>query len=162
MTMSAPLPRTLVHLSLIAGALLLTACGEEEQAQQPAAPPPPAVTVATVAKQDVTPSVTFNGRVEAVDQVELRARVEGFVEQRLFEEGADVKAGDLLIVLEKAAVEAEIGQIRGQITAAEGTLQLAQIEVDRRTTLVQRQDVAHVQLQQARPARPREGKRWWT
>src|SRR3546814_14157026 len=131
MTMSAPLPRTLVHLSLIAGALLLTACGEEEQAQQPAAPPPPAVTVATVAKQDVTPSVTFNGRVEAVDQVELRARVEGFVEQRLFEEGADVKAGDLLIVLEKAAVEAEIGQIRGQITAAEGTLPLAQIEVDR-------------------------------
>src|SRR3546814_18183895 len=93
MTMSAPLPRTLVHLSLIAGALLLTACGEEEQAQQPAAPPPPAVTVATVAKQDVTPSVTFNGRVEEVDQVELRARVEGFVEQRLFEEGGAGHAG---------------------------------------------------------------------
>lgn len=148
--MSMPLPRTLVHLSLIAGALLLSACGEEEQAQQPAAPPPPAVTVATVAKQDVTPSVTFNGRVEAVDQVELRARVEGFVEQRLFEEGADVKAGNLLIVLEKAAVEAEIGQIRGQITAAEGTLQLAQIEVDRRTTLVQREAVAQVQLDQAK------------
>src|SRR3546814_9156175 len=80
----------------------------------------------------------------------LRARVEGFVEQRLFEEGADVKAGDLLIVLEKAAVEAEIGQIRGQITAAEGTLQLAQIEVDRRTTLVQREAVAQVQLDQAK------------
>src|SRR3546814_12455552 len=80
----------------------------------------------------------------------LRARVEGFVEQRLFEEGADVKAGDLLIVLEKAAVEAEIGQIRGQITAAEGTLQLAQIEVDRRTTLVQPEPVAQVQLGQAK------------
>src|SRR3546814_2655586 len=95
MTMSAPLPRTLVHLSLIAGALLLTACGEEEQAQQPAAPPPPAVTVATVAKQDVTPSVTFNGRVEAVDQVELRARVEGFVEQRLFEERSEEHTSEL-------------------------------------------------------------------
>src|SRR3546814_4845429 len=126
MTMSAPLPRTLVHLSLIAGALLLTACGEEEQAQQPAAPPPPAVTVATVAKQDVTPSVTFNGRVAAVDQVELRARVEGFVEQSLFEAGADVKAGALLNVLEKDAVEAEHGQRRGEGAGATGTTTLGQ------------------------------------
>src|SRR3546814_12608857 len=120
MTMSAPLPRTLVHLSLIAGALLLTACGEEEQAQQPAAPPPPAVTVATVAKQDVTPSVTFNGRVEAVDQVELRARVEGFVEQPLFEAGAAAKAAGLLIVAEAAAVGAAVGPHRGQHTPARG------------------------------------------
>src|SRR5690606_33011380 len=98
------LPRTATRTLLAAGVFLLAACGDEDEAQQQSAPPPPpAVTVVTVAKQDVTPSVTFNGRVEAVDQVDLRARVEGFVEQRLFEEGADVKAGDLLIVLEKAA-----------------------------------------------------------
>lgn len=145
------LPRTATRTLLAAGVFLLAACGDEDEAQQQSAPPPPpAVTVVTVAKQDVTPSVTFNGRVEAVDQVELRARVEGFVEQRLFEEGADVKAGDLLIVLEKAAYEAEIEQIKGQITAAEGTLQLAQIEVDRQTTLVERQTAAQARLDEAR------------
>jgi membrane fusion protein (multidrug efflux system) len=108
------------------------------------------VTVATVVKRDVTPSVTFNGRVEAIDQVELRARVEGFIEKRLFEEGADVKAGDLLIVLEKAPYEAEIGQIQGQITSAQGQLKLAEILVDRRKKLLASRAVAQEDLDQAR------------
>ncbi len=148
--MSVSLPRTLVHLSLIAGALLLEACGEEDKAQQLAAAPPPAVTVAAVVKRDVTPSVTLNGRVEAIDQVELRARVEGFIEKRLFEEGADVKAGDLLIVLEKAPYESEIGQIQGQITSAQGQLKLAEILVDRRKKLLASRAVAQEDLDQAR------------
>ena len=62
---------------------------------------------------------------------DLRARVEGFIEQRLFDDGADVKAGDLLVVLEKASYEAQIGEIKGQITAAEGALRLTEIEVNR-------------------------------
>jgi membrane fusion protein (multidrug efflux system) len=135
---------------LIVDVLLLGACGEEKQAQQPAAPPPSAVTVATVAMRDVTPSVTFNGRVEAVDQVDLRARVEGFVEKRLFEEGAEVKSGDLLIQLEKGAYEAQIGEIQGQITSAQGKLNLARILVDRREKLVVRKVVAVEDLDEAR------------
>ncbi|ADE14877.1 efflux transporter, RND family, MFP subunit [Nitrosococcus halophilus Nc 4] len=144
-----PLPwlRAFVRLSLLAGALLLGACGEEEQAQQVA--PPPAVMVASVEQQDVTPSVTFNGRIEAVDTVDLRARVEGFIEQRRFKEGDDVKAGELLFMLEKAPYEAEIKKIQGQITAAKGTLRLAQIEVDRREKLVKRKLVAQAELDQA-------------
>jgi membrane fusion protein (multidrug efflux system) len=142
-------PQKLLPVALIAAGLVLSACSEEQPAQQSAVTSPPAVTVAIVAHQDVTATVTFNGRVEAVDQVELRARVAGFVEERLFEEGTDVKAGDLLIVLEKAPYEAQIGQVQGQITAAEGTLTLAKLEVDRKTTLVKRQAVAQSQLDQA-------------
>jgi membrane fusion protein (multidrug efflux system) len=137
-----------MHMSLLAGPLLLAGCGEDEAAQQ-APPPPPSVTVAAVAAQDVTPTAAFNGRVEAVDQVELRARVEGFIEQRLFEEGADVRAGDLLIVLEKGPYEADIGELQGRILAAEGTLRLAEIEVERKSTLVERRAVAQQQLDEA-------------
>jgi membrane fusion protein (multidrug efflux system) len=135
-------------LAILATALLLGACDEAAPAKQAAAPPP-AVVVTSVAKQDVTPSTTFNGRIEAVDTVELRARVQGFVEKRLFDEGAEVKAGDLLIVLEKAPYEAQIGQVKGQITSAEGALRLAKIDVDRSDTLVRRQAAAQSRLDES-------------
>jgi membrane fusion protein (multidrug efflux system) len=135
------------HFAWIAGVLALAGCGESREA--PHAAPPPAVGVASVAFEDVTPARTFNGRVEAVDVVELRARVEGFVEKRLFEEGADVRAGDLLIVLEKGGYRARVGEVQGQITAAEGTLRLAAVERDRQATLVKRQVAAQASLDQA-------------
>lgn len=148
-TTVTPSPRARRRLSLAACALLI---GAGVQAQEPppsAAAPAPAVTVASVVQKDVTPSVTFNGRIEAVDSVDLRARVEGFVAARRFVEGEDVETGDLLFVLEKDAYEDAIAQIRGQITAAEGTLLLADIEVRRQETLVEREAVAQALLDQA-------------
>jgi membrane fusion protein (multidrug efflux system) len=131
---------------LLASVLAISACGEKEQTKQAAPTPAPTVTVAAVAAHDVTPSVTFNGRIEAADSVDLRARVEGFIEKRQFEEGAEVKAGDLLVVIEKAPYETQIGQIKGQLTSAEGSLRLAKTEVGRKKQLVDRQAVAQVQL----------------
>lgn len=136
------------HGAVIAIALQVGAC-DEAAPMKSAAPPPPAVTVTSVAKQDVTPSTTFNARIEAVDSVDLRARVQGFVEKRLFDEGAEVRAGDPLIVLEKAPYEAQVEQVRGQITSAEGALKLAKIEVDRNETLVRRQAVAQAKLDES-------------
>ena len=129
-------------------ALALAGCGEDKPAQLAAAAPP-TVAVAAVEKKDITPTVTFNGRIEAVDTVDLRARVDGFIEKRLFKEGEEVKAGDLMIVLEKAAYEAQIGQVKGQITAAEGALRLAKIDVDRQSALVKRQAAAQTMLDTA-------------
>lgn len=138
------------RIAALSAVIALSACGRDAEQQVPqAAAPPPVVTVASVDKQTVSPADTFNGRVEAVDRVELRARVEGFVEKRLFEEGAEVKADDLLIVLEKAPYQTKIGEIRGQITAAEGTLRLAQLEVSRLTTLVKRKVAPQAQLDEA-------------
>jgi multidrug efflux pump subunit AcrA (membrane-fusion protein) len=87
--------------------VLLGACEQQaETSAATAAGPPPAVTVISVQPTEVTPGFGFNGRVVAVDEVQLRARVTGFLEQRLFEEGADVEAGDLLFVIEKAPYQA--------------------------------------------------------
>ncbi len=90
------------------------------QAQQAA--PAPAVTVVKVEQREITPAVTFTGRIEAKDKVDLRARVEGFLDKRLFEEGQDVKAGDLLFVIEKAPYQAEIENVDAAIARAQATL----------------------------------------
>ena len=98
----------------------LAAC--DQAAEAPAAAvsaPPPAVTVITLRSTEFTPGFSFNGRVVAVDKVELRARVTGFLEQRLFQEGADVSAGDLLFVLEKDQYQAVVEQRQAELASAE-------------------------------------------
>ncbi|MEK0084411.1 efflux RND transporter periplasmic adaptor subunit [Benzoatithermus flavus] len=129
----------LAPLALLAGTALA----------QPAASPTPAVTVAKVERRDITPSVSFTGRIEAVDKVDLRARVEGFLEKRLFQEGQEVKAGDLLFVIEKAPYQAEIEAINAAIARAQASLDLATIEQRRQQQLVQKQAVAQAVLDQA-------------
>lgn len=111
--------------------------------------PPPAVTVVKLERREVTPVTTFTGRIEAVDKVDLRARVEGFVEEIRFEEGADVGVGQLLFVMEKGPYEAKVKESRAAILAAQGSLKLADLEVDRQTVLVQRQAVAQAKLDEA-------------
>src|SRR5262245_40055944 len=82
-------------------ALAALAWCETKQETAAVQAPPPAVTVSKVIRSEITPSSTFTGRIEAVDKVDLRARVDGFIEQQLFKEGADVKAGDMMFTLEK-------------------------------------------------------------
>jgi membrane fusion protein, multidrug efflux system len=109
----------------------------------------PAVTVVAVEQRDVTPSTSFTGRIEAKDKVDLRARVDGFLEQRLFTEGQDVKAGDLLMVIEKAPYQAEIENVEAAIARAQATLDLAEIERRRQAELVKKQATAQARLDEA-------------
>jgi membrane fusion protein (multidrug efflux system) len=118
-------------------ALAVAGCSEAEQSASGAAVVP-AVTVARVVIEDYRPTATFTGRVEAIHKVELRARIDGFLEKRLFDEGADVKEGDLLFVIEKGLYKAAVDEAQAQVTRAEATLQLAEIEVKRQTELVQK------------------------
>jgi len=113
-----------------------------------APPPPPAVSVVKVAQIEITPSTTYTGRIEAVDKVDLRARVQGFIEKRLFEEGADVKAGDLLFTLDKAPFQAEIDRINADIAGAEAALQVAELSLQRQSTLVKKEVAAVAVLDQ--------------
>src|SRR5260370_34471196 len=73
---------------------LLAGCDEQKQAAAP--PAKPAVGVRPAAMKGVNQSFEFVGRIKAVDKVDVRARVEGFLEKVLFREGQDVKVGDLL------------------------------------------------------------------
>ena len=116
-------------------------------AQQP--PPAPAVTVVAVESSDITPSVSFTGRIEAVDKVDLIARVDGFLEARPFTEGDMVQKGDLLFAIEKSPYEARLGEVDAAIASAQASFKLAQIEVDRQTVLVQREAAAQAVLDRA-------------
>ena len=79
---------------------------------------PPAVGVITAEKRPVTETTEFIGRVEAIDRVDLRARVTGFMEERQFREGQEVTAGQPLFRLERPPFEAQVAQAQAQVAAA--------------------------------------------
>jgi membrane fusion protein, multidrug efflux system len=139
------------HRAIVVGLALvaLAACGRQDQ-QSEAPPPPPAVAVVAVIKQDIKPQVTFSGRVTARDKVEVRARVEGFLQKRLFTEGQDVKEGDLLLVIEQEQYKASVDEIKASIVKAKAALALADIEVTRASELVARQTGTQQRLDQAK------------
>jgi membrane fusion protein (multidrug efflux system) len=121
----------------------LAACDQAAEAPTTAAAaaPPPAVTVITVQPTEITPGVEFNGRVVAVDTVDLLARVTGFLEQRPFEEGADVAAGDLLFVLEKDQYQAVVAQRQAELASAEANKANTAAQLQRGEELVKNDNI---------------------
>ena len=111
---------------------LLASCDEPKQAAPPAKP---AVGVRPAAMKGVQRSFEFVGRIKAVDKVELRARVEGFLEKTLFREGQDVKAGDLLYQIEKVQFQAQVDQAKANLAAAEAEVTNAQQQYARQLEL---------------------------
>ena len=109
------------------GLLALAACDEHKQAAAP--PPKPAVGVRPAAMKGVSQSFEFVGRIKAIEKVEVRARVEGFLEKVLFREGQDVKAGDLLYQIEKVQFQAQVDQAKANLASAEAEATNAQLAV---------------------------------
>src|ERR1700756_1809549 len=145
---SAP-PPFLVLLALsVAGVL----AGCDRPAPQAAAPPAPPVTVAQPVKRTVTDWDEFTGRFDAVEQVQVRARVGGFVTDVEFRDGAFVKAGDLLYLIDARPFEAVATQADGQLSDARAKVELAKRELDRALTLQQSQNVADSTVDQRRQA----------
>jgi membrane fusion protein (multidrug efflux system) len=128
------------------GGILLAGCGQDEAASPQAAPPPPAVTVASVAAADVRPKSEFVGRVEAINKVDLRARVTGFLEKRLFEEGQEVKAGDLLFVIEQPPYQAAVDQRQAELASAEAKKANTAAQLKRGEELVKNNDIARSEV----------------
>ena len=114
--------------------------------------PAPAVGVRPVATKGVSQSFEFVGRIKATDKVELRARVEGFLEKVLFKEGQDVKTGDLLYQIEKAQFEAAVDQAKGNLAVAEAELTNAKLQYDRNLELSKRQFSPQSQVDQDKAA----------
>jgi membrane fusion protein (multidrug efflux system) len=96
--------------------LLLAACDEKKA---PPPPPKPAVGVQPAAMKGVNRTFEFVGRIKAVNQVDLRARVEGFLEKIQFREGQDVKAGDPLYQIEKVQFQAAVDQAKANLASAQ-------------------------------------------
>jgi len=93
--------------------------------------PPPLVTVAAVTLQDINPPAEYVGHIEAIQAVDLRARVEGFLEQVNFKEGDFVQVGDLLYLIEQAPYKAKVAADKARVAQAEAELDRANRHLER-------------------------------
>ena len=98
---------------------------------QPGPQGPPAVGVQPAERRAVTETAEFVGRIEAVSRVEIRARVTGFLEARLFQEGGEVAEGAPLFRIERAPFEAQLAQARANGASAQATLENARVTLAR-------------------------------
>ena len=135
---------------LLMSALVLSSCGSEskEQKEKAAAPPPVPVVVTPVIQKTVPIFTEFTAQADAKDTVELRARVESFLEGIHFEEGRPVKKGQLLFTLDKRKYEAEVQSAKAQVAKAQADLEFAKENVVVETAKA-RLDSAKAQLSKA-------------
>ncbi len=126
------LPLTAITLSC---ALLLAACGKEPQG--PGQMPPPPVGVVSVAPASVPIEVELSGRLEPIRIAQVRARVSGVVQKRLFAEGANVQAGQSLYRIDPAPYQAALESAQGAQAKAEAALAQAQSALDRNRPLAE-------------------------
>ena len=115
----------------------LAACSQAEPApsQTPPSPLPP-VGIVQAARQPVTESYEFMGRVQATDRVNLVARVNAFLDKQLFTEGAEVKQGDLLYALEQPPYQADLAARQAAVAQAEAQLSNSDIQLGRAQQLL--------------------------
>jgi membrane fusion protein (multidrug efflux system) len=118
--------------------VLLAACDDKKQAAAPP-PPKPAVGVRPASIKGVNDAFEFVGRIKAVEKVDVRARVEGFLEKVLFREGDFVKQGDLLYQIEKVQFKAQVDQAKANLASAEAVVTNAQLQYGRNLELSKRQ-----------------------
>jgi len=97
-------------------------------------------------------SFEFVGRIKAINKVEVRARVEGFLEKLLFREGQDVKAGDLLYQIEKVQFQAQVDQAKANLASAEAETTNARLQYARHLQLSKDQFSPQSQVDQDKAA----------
>jgi RND family efflux transporter MFP subunit len=120
---------------------LLTGCQEAHPA-----PAPPAVTVAPAISRDVAEQNEFTGHFEAVNAVEVRPRVAGFVERVSFAEGTTVHQGDVLFTIDPRPYETEVARAEAELERARTRKQLADMELERAQRLVSTQAISREEL----------------
>ncbi len=127
------LGKVLLHLLPTLIIFLQIGCGRNEG---PVAPPPPKVTVSQPVVREIIEWDEYTGRLEAVDSVEVRARVSGYLESIHFQDGQIVKKGDLLFVIDPRPYQAELDQAEAELELAKARLKLAQDNVVRAKKLL--------------------------
>jgi len=130
------------HFALVLVALLSLGTLRAAEAQ---APPAPAVGVRAAEIRGVARSYEFIGRIGAINTVQLRARVEGFLDKILFTEGQEVKEGDLLYQIEKAPYQAQVNQAKGKLVSEQAQVVNAELQYRRSFELAQHQNAPQSQ-----------------
>jgi membrane fusion protein (multidrug efflux system) len=128
---------------MVATTFLLVACSEDKNADQPAPPPPEVeVEVMTVDPQPIANIIELPGRVQAVRIAEIRARVDGIIQQRLYEEGTDVEVGTPLFQIDPREMRANLKAAKAALERAEATALNATQDVRRYKGLVAKQAIS--------------------
>jgi membrane fusion protein, multidrug efflux system len=133
-TVSATKVPLLLGAAFLAVIILAVPCAMA----QPVPSGPPSVGVIKVERRPMTDSYEFNGRIRAINSVNIVARVTAFLDQQLFTEGVDVKKGDLLYVLERAPFQASVDVQKAAVAQAEAQLENGKLELWRKQELVQK------------------------
>ena len=123
-----------VSAALLAALVGLSGCKSEATTAQQA--PAPQVSVASALERDVTEWDEFTGRLEAVESVEVRPRVTGYIESVNFTEGSTVKKGDLLFVIDPRPYQAELSKAEAELARAFARAELAVADEGRSTKLL--------------------------
>ena len=139
--------------AVLAGALaiLLVSCSEEPGQKQSAAPPPH-VTVARPVVKEFREWDDFTGRFQAIEDVDIRARVTGYVKAIHFDEGELVKEGDLLITIDPRTYQAALDEARATLKVAQAALNLATKELKRAEDLSERGNISRSVVDERREA----------
>jgi membrane fusion protein, multidrug efflux system len=132
--------------------LPLQGCGNDSSKAQSKGgmPPPPAVVVERAVMSDFILQSTYTGRIEAIDKVDIRARVSGYLKKRHFVEGSEIKKGELLFEIEQAPFEIAVHEAQANLAAADAALELGKSVFDRTSTLVERKTISKATLDTAR------------
>lgn len=133
----------------LAGALatLVASCGQGQQQQQ-GAPPPPQVTVAKPTKRTLSDFDEYVGRFTAVNSVEVRARVSGYLDGLHFKDGQSVKQGDLLFTIDKRPFQNTLDQARANLAQAKSNLAFTESDYTRGQQLVRDKTITEQTFEQ--------------
>ena len=135
----------------LATAAALAAAGCTSQAETgPAMPPPPEVSVSPVLTKPVGQWDDFTGRVAAVDTVELRPRVSGYIERVAFTEGQEVRKGDLLFTIDPRRYRANLDRALAELDRARSEARLAQAQDRRAQTLIDAKAISREEFESRR------------
>jgi RND family efflux transporter MFP subunit len=135
--------RTLALVLILAMLLLSIGCGEKATFTPP---PPPKVTVSQPVTQPVTDYLEFTGNTQAINTVQLKARVEGYLEKIFFKDGDRVQKGQLLFLIQQNTYEAKLKQAEAEILSQKAKLFHAQTEYARFTKLVTQKAAAQTEV----------------
>jgi multidrug efflux system membrane fusion protein len=138
---------------LLGAGLLLAGCDQDQgQSGAPAEAPPPEVTVAKPVVKEIVEDDEFVGRFAAVSEVEVRARVSGYLEAILFEDGEIVKAGDPLFTIDPRPFVTALNQAQAEIDSATAEVSFTRSELTRAEQLITRGNISQQALDERRQA----------
>jgi RND family efflux transporter MFP subunit len=123
---------------------MITACAERG-GKAPSQPPPP-VTVTSPVQREVTDWLELTGYADAIEKVNIRSRVRGYIQKIAFEPRALVKKGDLLFVIDPRPFQAKVEEARAVLQGKQAELNLAQVELDKNKQLAKTQSISELKL----------------